>query len=231
MLTLKKTLTSTPTTILTLAPIRSQTPRHKQKQKRRQPYASTPPIPGIPPSQSPIPTRNRLECWPYERWLQTAISSWHARGFCGVMDEERSELLRRIGACKESAVENQGLASHKGCALRAHPHDGFCDFHRRSKTADGMEPDRKLLRLRCVPEPLAHGRFDHRGTYDVYANAASRSFERGGLRHPNPPVFARAIRGCPGRTNPAPARPLSHAGPPTPPPHHPPNLPPHATPP
>src|SRR3989442_15604018 len=115
---------------------------------------------------------------------------------------DNAQLVGRIGPRQESSIENQGLAGHEGCTVRAHPHDGFRDFHRRSKTADGMQTERELFRLRRAPETFAHGRFDHRGTHDVYPNAASRGFERCGLRQPHHAMLASAIRGCPSGANP-----------------------------
>src|SRR6266478_7947853 len=65
-----------------------------------------------------------------------------------------------------------------------------------------MEAERELLHLRCAPETLAHRCFDHRRTHDIYSNAASRVFERGGLRQPHHAMLASAIRGCPSGANP-----------------------------
>jgi len=91
------------------------------------------------------------------------------------------QLAWSIRSRQEAAIQNQGLACHEGGAVRAHPHDGVGDFLGLSKTADGMEAERKLLRLRLAPETLTHRRFDYGRTHDVYPNAASRGFERGDL--------------------------------------------------
>src|SRR5271155_2710546 len=74
------------------------------------------------------------------------------------------QLGRKIRACQETAVENQGLAGHKGGAVRAHPDDGLRDLHGLSKTAEGMEPDGIGPDLGPAENSLTHGRFDHRRT-------------------------------------------------------------------
>src|SRR5271166_6909906 len=90
-------------------------------------------------------------------------------------------LSGRIRPRQETAIENQGLARHKGCTVGAHPHDSFGDFRRSSKTADRMEAKSKLVHLRLAKNTVRHRRFDHRRAHNVDTNPVSSVFERGRL--------------------------------------------------
>src|SRR5438552_14267118 len=101
---------------------------------------------------SPTQPRNRHKRWRRAELLHPTPFCGKPVALCELKNEERSDLLRRIRPCQESAVEDQGLAGHKGRAVRAHPDNGFRNFHRGSKSAHGMQAENLLLDLRLAKE-------------------------------------------------------------------------------
>ena len=79
-----QTKTPRPTKILTSTPTITKSLRPNQTQSHSQTRASilTPPIPGMPPSQSPTLRRNRHECWHRTELLQSAVALRQATGRC-----------------------------------------------------------------------------------------------------------------------------------------------------
>jgi hypothetical protein len=88
-------------------------------------------------------------------------------GFLAGSSIDNVQLARAEGSRQEASIQNQGLAGHEGGGVRANPHDGVGDFLGPSKTADGMEAERKLFRRRRAPETLTHRGFDYRRTHDI----------------------------------------------------------------
>ena len=64
-----------------------------------------------------------------------------------------------------------------------------------------MEADRVFVELRRAKNALAHRRFDHRRTHNIYPDTISRIFKRSGLGQSDYSMFACNIRCGPRRTH------------------------------